>query len=103
MHKGQCECEFECERLGKPLASVFGALQVTRSQQFTTQILSVKRGTHRRTELSATSKLSSGDETPPIANVLLVAVVLSSANLVNYIFCFSLVNNEILSKSEFLR
>jgi len=25
----------------------------------------------RRTELSATTKLSSGDETPPIANVLL--------------------------------
>jgi type II secretory pathway component PulL len=31
----------------------------------------------RRTELSATSKLSSGDETPPIANVLLVAALLS--------------------------
>ena len=46
MHKGQCECEFECERLGKPLASLFGALQVTRYQQFTTQILSVKRGTY---------------------------------------------------------
>ena len=31
----------------------------------------------RRTELSATSKLSSGDETPPIANVLLPAVLFS--------------------------
>jgi hypothetical protein len=30
----------------------------------------------RRTELSATTKLSSGDETPPIANVLLPAGVL---------------------------
>ena len=87
MHKGQCECEFECERLGKPLASVFGALQVTRSQQFTTQILSVKRGTHRRTELSATSKLSSGDETPPIAIVLLAAVILLIRPIVNTVCC----------------
>jgi len=30
----------------------------------------------RRTELSATTKLSSGDETPPIANVLLCVVFL---------------------------
>ncbi len=30
----------------------------------------------RRTELSATTKLSSGDETPPIANVLLAAALL---------------------------
>ncbi|MFN7823324.1 MAG: hypothetical protein ACK5PO_10255, partial [Bacteroidota bacterium] len=33
--ESQCECEFVCERLGKPLARVFGALQVTRSQHFT--------------------------------------------------------------------
>jgi hypothetical protein len=31
----------------------------------------------RRTELSATSKLSSGDETPPITNVLLCPVIIS--------------------------
>lgn len=31
----------------------------------------------RRTELAATTKLSSGDETPPIANVLLYAAFLS--------------------------
>ena len=31
----------------------------------------------RRTELSATTKLSCGDGTPPIANVLLVAVISS--------------------------
>ena len=31
----------------------------------------------RRTELSATTKLSTGDETPPIANVLLSVVFLS--------------------------
>jgi hypothetical protein len=30
----------------------------------------------RRTELSVTTKLSSGDETPPIANVLLCGVLL---------------------------
>jgi hypothetical protein len=35
-------------------------------------------GLVRRTELSTTTKLSSGDETPPIANVLLYAVFLSS-------------------------
>ncbi len=33
----------------------------------------------RRTELSATTKLSSGDGTPPIANVLLQAVILMSS------------------------
>jgi hypothetical protein len=35
----------------------------------------------RNTELSATTKLSSGDETPPIANVLLAVVILASVRL----------------------
>ncbi|MBK7854602.1 MAG: hypothetical protein IPJ79_06535 [Bacteroidetes bacterium] len=37
----------------------------------------------RRTELSITQKLSSGDETPPIANVLLCAAI--AYNLKKYI------------------
>jgi hypothetical protein len=35
----------------------------------------------RRTELSVTTKLSSGDETPPIANVLLPAALSSNVLL----------------------
>lgn len=42
----------------------------------------------RRAELSATTKLSSGDETPPIANVLLSVVLLSTA--ISLSFCFLL-------------
>jgi hypothetical protein len=39
----------------------------------------------RRTELSATTKLSSGDETPPIANVLLAAGNLNALKIAQII------------------
>jgi hypothetical protein len=42
----------------------------------------------RSTKLSATTKLSSGDETPPIANVLLSDALLSGYVCFDVIFVF---------------
>ena len=51
----------------------------------------------RRTALSVTTKLSAEHETPPIANVLLVAVVFLSFLILipffNYVKCFMTLNN----------